>query len=575
MGSFRLVFGPPYSFAPCRGCYFQPAVSVFQIMGYDTGWRTKKRKRTKWVALKSRDWQLDFRDCSPKTSTVVNGVFLTGRCRRQWRRKSVSGKVETDNNSSFAKDQVYQLPDEESSHFWNGPLPGDLAELEAFCRIFRLSEQLHNAVMNALNSLSYSKRSWEFLDGSYGRLLSEPVLSDAENRLLLEQKVVAGLGCIGALLYQQKQKVHGGSLRSGRASENLHGMVEDVSTPPLAHFRAEMKKCCQQLELAVSHCFPPVDKQSSDIHKRFRRLRNACFDVGYPRPEGSPSHEVVPNWAPVQFSCGRGGENPGINGEVMFYQGGQVTEEGIKWLLENGFRTIVDLRAENDTDQLAKAAIGSAISLSQLRLVRLPVELGYVPTKEQVETFAELVGDPRNQLLYLQSQEGIGRTSAMVSRWRELNLHRKSQGLTEISFKTNGFSSQGCNAGEYPRIGGDNGDVTPAVQECFGEALNEDWQDSFSLTTLDSICNSETDISCVDAFDADCHCENDVLDSRIETSVYAGQDNLSNVAALESKKRNGGEIMYPVFSYRRDIRESQSLGCTNAITECVFKAGYV
>ncbi|KAM3305876.1 hypothetical protein P3S67_012745 [Capsicum chacoense] len=33
---------------------------------------------------------------------------------------------------------------------WIGPLPGDIAEIEAYCRIFRAAEQLHNTLMDTL-----------------------------------------------------------------------------------------------------------------------------------------------------------------------------------------------------------------------------------------------------------------------------------------------------------------------------------------------------------------------------------------------------------------------------------------
>jgi NAD+ kinase len=36
--------------------------------------------------------------------------------------------------------------------------------------------------------------------------------------------------------------------------------------------------------------------------------------------------------------------------EVAFWRGGQVSEEGLAWLLEKAFRTIIDLREEDVKD---------------------------------------------------------------------------------------------------------------------------------------------------------------------------------------------------------------------------------
>jgi NAD+ kinase len=36
---------------------------------------------------------------------------------------------------------------------WVGPVPGDITEIEAYCRIFRAAEQLHIAVLSSLCDL--------------------------------------------------------------------------------------------------------------------------------------------------------------------------------------------------------------------------------------------------------------------------------------------------------------------------------------------------------------------------------------------------------------------------------------
>ncbi|MCO5597954.1 hypothetical protein L7F22_052042 [Adiantum nelumboides] len=123
----------------------------------------------------------------------------------------------------FDSTSIEQMKDEDLWHFRHGPLPGDLAEVEAFCRIFRLAEQVHNAVMDSLRTVNDARKL----------VLSPPDVNDCsfsanQNTLqdqdvpLLEEKVVSGLGCIGALLHQQKQEVLSGRLNVGFTSVARH-----------------------------------------------------------------------------------------------------------------------------------------------------------------------------------------------------------------------------------------------------------------------------------------------------------------------------------------------------------------
>nr|KJB59309.1 hypothetical protein B456_009G248800 [Gossypium raimondii] len=105
--------------------------------------------------------------------------------------------------------------------------------------------------------------------------------------------------------------------------------------------------------------------------------------------------------------------------EIEFWRGGQVTEEGLKWLIDRGFKTIVDLRAETVKDNFYQSALDDAILSGKVELVKIPVEVGTAPSMEQVEKFASLVSDCNKKPVYLHSKEGVWRTSAMVSRWQQ------------------------------------------------------------------------------------------------------------------------------------------------------------
>lgn len=336
----------------------------------------------------------------------------------------------------FDSTSIDQMKDEDLWHFRHGPLPGDLAEVEAFCRIFRLAEQVHNAIMDALRSVIDARELVRSPpDVTNGSISMDQDIFEAQDVPLLEDKVVSGLGCIGALLHQQKQEVLTGRLNVGFAPVARHD-----SMPPLALFRAEMKRCCEELESLILCYFPADDGQFKTMHKKFQKLRNICLDAGYPRSEGAPSHADIPNWGVVKSRTPWNEEPSELESEIAFWRGGQLTEDGVHWLIDKGFKVIVDMRTEESVDFLAKSALAAAVSSGKLKLIRLPVEAGSNPTKDQVIEFAKLVADPNSHPLYLHSQKGVGRTSAMVSRWREIGLVSSSLDEQTLPTSSDGHS---------------------------------------------------------------------------------------------------------------------------------------
>lgn len=300
----------------------------------------------------------------------------------------------------FDSQKIGYSPDS-SQLAWVGPVPGDIAEIEAYCRIFRAAEGLHAALMDTLcNPLT-------------GECVV-PYDFAVEEKPLLEDKIVSVLGCVLSLLNKGREDV-----LSGRSS--IMNSFQDVSTmeddqlPPLAMFRSEMKRCCESLHVALEKFVTPDDDRSLDVWRKLQRLKNVCYDSGFPRGDGDPSHLLFANWNPVYLSPSR----EDLDSEVAFWKGGQVTDEGLKWLIENGFKTIVDLRAETIKDNLYQLALDEAISSGNIELIKIPVEVGTAPTMDQVEKFASVLSDCSKRPIYLHSKEGARRTSAMISRWRQ------------------------------------------------------------------------------------------------------------------------------------------------------------
>ncbi|KAK7282690.1 hypothetical protein RIF29_11666 [Crotalaria pallida] len=334
------------------------------------------------------------------------------------------GLDSSQNLNSIQSHDASQLP-------WMGPVPGDIAEVEAYCRIFRNYEKFHSALMDALCnpftgecSVSYEVSTNE-----------KPVLED---------KIVSVLGCMVALVNNSRQDV-----LSGRSSLITPfrpvevSMIEDM-LPPLAIFRSEMKSCCESLHVALENYLVPGDDRNLDVWRKLQTLKNVCYDSGFPRWEDYPCPALFANWSPVYLSTSKE-DTESKDSEAAFWTGGQVTEEGLKWLLDKGFKTIIDLREENVKDNFYKAAVHDAISSGRIELVKIPVEVKTVPTMAQVERFTSYVSDCSKRPIYLHSKEGVWRTSAMVSRWRQHMTRSASQFLYNQAFTSNDMLSDYTN----------------------------------------------------------------------------------------------------------------------------------
>ncbi|KAL8141259.1 LOW QUALITY PROTEIN: hypothetical protein V2J09_007280 [Rumex salicifolius] len=288
---------------------------------------------------------------------------------------------------------------------WLGPIPGDIAEVEAYCRIFRAAENLHGVLMDTLCDPVTGECMVSYDSPSLGKPL-------------LEDKIVSVLGCMVSLLNKGRQDV-----LSGRSSQlsSVNGAklsVFEDELPPLAIFRSEIKRCCESLHVALESVLLPDDDRSCDIWRKLQRLKNVCYDLGFPRKNGSPQHGLFANWGSVYFSTSKE-EIRSKDSEVAFWKGGQLCEDGLKWLIGNGFRTIVDLRDEIVKDRFYDDALKLAVESGKVELIKLPVEIGMAPSKEQVKMFASLVSDKNRKPIYVHSREGVKRTSALISRWRQ------------------------------------------------------------------------------------------------------------------------------------------------------------
>lgn len=322
---------------------------------------------------------------------------------------------------TFHSHDLSQLP-------WIGPLPGDIAEVEAYCRIFRSAERLHNAIMNTLCNPLTGECSVSYNMSS-------------EDKPALEDRIVSVLGCMVCLINKGKEDVISGRSSTSCAFRATDINVRDDVLPPLSIFRGEMKRYCESLHVALENYLTPDDARSLNVWRKLQQLKSVCYDSGFPRGDGDPSHTLFANWNPVYLSTSKD-DIETTNSEVSFWRGSQVTEEGLKWLLEKGFKTIVDLRAETVKDNFYEKALDEAILSGKVELVKIPVEVGTAPSMDQVEKFANMVWNSSRKDIYLHSREGVWRTSAMVSRWRQYMMRSKSQNISNHKSNKRGILSQ-------------------------------------------------------------------------------------------------------------------------------------
>ncbi|KAF7816813.1 NAD kinase 2, chloroplastic-like [Senna tora] len=324
----------------------------------------------------------------------------------------ISAELSNSFSFDFGLDSQSSQSHDPSQLPWKGPVPGDIAEVEAYCRIFRTSERLHSALMDALCNPLTGECSVPY-DMSY------------DEKPQLEDKLVSVLGCMVSLVNKGREDV-----LSGRSSTMNLFRVAEVSTmedelPRLATFRSEMKRCCESLHVALENYLTPDDDRSLDVWRKLQRLKNVCYDSGFPRGENHPCHTLFANWNPVYLSTSK--EDINFNSQAAFWTGGQVTEEGLKWLVDKGYKTIIDLRAETVNDNFYQAALHDSIASGKIEMVKIPVEVKTAPTMEQVVRFSSYVSDCSKRPIYLHSKEGVWRTSAMVSRWRQYMTRSASQ----------------------------------------------------------------------------------------------------------------------------------------------------
>ena len=116
------------------------------------------------------------------------------------------------------------------------------------------------------------------------------------------------------------------------------------------------------------------------------------------------------------------------------YRGGQPEGEDFRKLTSIGIKTIVDLRADNESG--AKAAAEAA----GLRYINLPMKPKGYPEADAAKKFLDVVNDPANGAVYVHCAGGRHRTGVMVAVYRMSvdgwDIDRAYQEMKDYDFYT-------------------------------------------------------------------------------------------------------------------------------------------
>jgi tyrosine-protein phosphatase SIW14 len=94
------------------------------------------------------------------------------------------------------------------------------------------------------------------------------------------------------------------------------------------------------------------------------------------------------------------------------YRGGQPERDGFQYLREKGFKTIINLRMENDEESMVRE-LG-------MNYVHIPVSIkvwSKIPDRA-IEQYFKVVNDPANYPIFFHCRRGADRTGAMAGFYR-------------------------------------------------------------------------------------------------------------------------------------------------------------
>eukprot|EP00898_Chlorokybus_atmophyticus_P008844 jgi/Chlat1/8961/Chrsp94S08332 len=292
----------------------------------------------------------------------------------------------------------------------------DLMEVEAYVRIAKLSDRLQSAVIEALrDGPKVGDEGTQFASG-------EAVVAQG---VMLDPDVFQALQQMDAILERARLALFGGEDVTGVFQSADGGEDTVARIVDWAQIRREMRVACGQLRKGLE-ADPRTEATSAPIRKYFDKLRALCYDHGTPRPDGAPGPAEIPNFMGVLRELEGSPDLLGIipaAGPVQegldkfaFWIGGQPDQDGVDWLVAQGFRAFVDLRGTDKSNMWMPPHLPTS---AKIRRFAVPMNKGHLPCDEAFSVFLDLVEDQRNHPMFVFSNLGLQRTAVMVTRWRQ------------------------------------------------------------------------------------------------------------------------------------------------------------
>lgn len=102
----------------------------------------------------------------------------------------------------------------------------------------------------------------------------------------------------------------------------------------------------------------------------------------------------------------------------MLSRSGQPSIKDFQWLHDNGWKSVVDLRIDNDHGEQADDMSIPGFKDLNFNYLRIQMVDGAAPTDEQAKEFLDFVTKPENQPAHVHCRGGYGRAGIMTALYR-------------------------------------------------------------------------------------------------------------------------------------------------------------